>query len=91
VATPNTILAWHRQFVDQTCDGTPQRQAPGRPKVGADVEALVVRMAQENRSWGYDRIVGALSNLGGCPRISVSSSLNPGLAWCSRAQRGRCP
>ena len=64
VATPNTILAWHRKFVDQTCDGTPQRQAPGRPKVGADVEALVVRMAQENRSWGYDRIVGALSNLG---------------------------
>ena len=24
----------------------------------------MVRMAQENRSWGYDRIVGALANLG---------------------------
>src|SRR2546427_7737693 len=24
----------------------------------------LVRMAQENRSWGYDRIVGALANLG---------------------------
>jgi putative transposase len=24
----------------------------------------VVRMAQENRSWGYDRIVGALANIG---------------------------
>jgi hypothetical protein len=23
-----------------------------------------VRMAEENRSWGYDRIVGALANLG---------------------------
>ena len=30
----------------------------------ADVEALVVRMARENADWGYDRIVGALSNLG---------------------------
>jgi hypothetical protein len=25
---------------------------------------VVVRMARENRSWGYDRIVGALANLG---------------------------
>src|SRR4051812_50226997 len=36
----------------------------GRPPVDAELEALVVRMAQENRSWGYDRIVGALANLG---------------------------
>ena len=32
--------------------------------INKEVEALVVRMAQENRSWGYDRIVGALANLG---------------------------
>jgi putative transposase len=64
VATPNTMLAWPRKFVDQKCDGSPQRQAPGRPKVDPALEALVVRMAQENCSWGYDRIVGALTNLG---------------------------
>src|SRR6266704_1527581 len=64
VATPNTILAWHRKFVGQQFDGSQQRQAPGRPKVDPALEALVVRMAQENRSWGYDRIVGALTNLG---------------------------
>jgi len=28
------------------------------------VEALVVRMARENSSWAYDRIAGALANLG---------------------------
>src|SRR3989441_8877496 len=64
VATPNTILARHRKFVDQKCEGSQQRQAPGRPKVAPALEALVVRMAQENRSWGYDRLVGALTNLG---------------------------
>ena len=28
------------------------------------MESLVVRMAKENPSWGYDRIVGAMANLG---------------------------
>jgi hypothetical protein len=28
------------------------------------VEALIVCIAQENSSWGYDRIAGALANLG---------------------------
>jgi hypothetical protein len=32
--------------------GRPQRKAPGRPPVDAELEALVVRLAQENRSWG---------------------------------------
>src|SRR6185295_6031075 len=36
----------------------------GRPRTGSDVETLLVRMAEENRTWGYDRIVGALANLG---------------------------
>ena len=30
----------------------------------SEVEDLVVRMAKENSGWGYDRIVGALANLG---------------------------
>jgi putative transposase len=36
----------------------------GRPPIDKEVEDLMVRMAEENRSWGYDRIVGALANLG---------------------------
>jgi hypothetical protein len=32
--------------------------------VEPEVEALVVRLARENSGRGYDRIVGALSNLG---------------------------
>ncbi len=36
------------------------------PKIGfkREVEQLIVRMAKENHDWGYDRIVGALANLG---------------------------
>jgi hypothetical protein len=36
----------------------------GRPRVTRQVQQLIVRMANENRDWGYDRIVGALANLG---------------------------
>ena len=64
IVTPATILAWHRKLVAQKFDGSQQRKAPGRPPIAQEVEALVVRMARENRSWGYDRIVGALANLG---------------------------
>jgi putative transposase len=64
ILTPDTILAWHRRLVAQKFDGSQQRKAPGRPRIDPEVEALVVRMARENRSWGYDWIVDALANLG---------------------------
>ena len=64
VAKPDTILAWYRRLVAEKFDGSKYPQYPGRPRVSAEVEALVVRMARENSGWGYDRIVGALANLG---------------------------
>jgi putative transposase len=64
IVKPDTILGWHRQLVAQKCDGSQQRKGPGRPTIDQELEALVVRMARENRSWGYARIVGALANLG---------------------------
>ena len=50
IVTPKTILAWHRRLVAQKFDSSTQRKAPGRPSIDAELEALVVRMAQENRS-----------------------------------------
>ena len=64
IVKPDTILAWHRKLVAKKFDGSQQRKALGRPTIDQELEALVVRMAQENRSWGYDRLVGALANLG---------------------------
>ena len=64
VARPKTILAWYRRLMARKFDGSKHRSYPGRPRVGSELEALIVRMAQENKGWGYDRIAGALANLG---------------------------
>src|SRR5947207_5855882 len=64
VAKPETILAWYRKLVARKFDGSKARRGPGRPRIAPEVEQLIVRMAEENRDWGYDRIAGALANLG---------------------------
>src|SRR5262249_50822535 len=64
VAKPETILAWYRRLIARKFDGSKQGSYPGRPRVGPEREALILRMAQENAGWGYDRISGALTNLG---------------------------
>lgn len=64
IVKAETILAWHRTLVARKFDSSQKRQAPARPRIDKELEALVVRLAQENRSWGYDRLVGALADLG---------------------------
>jgi hypothetical protein len=64
ITKPATILAWYRRLVAQKFDGSKHRAYPGRPPISRDVIDLVVQMARESPSWVYDRIVGALSNLG---------------------------
>jgi len=63
-ARPDTILGWYRKLIARKFDGSKARRYPGRPRVDRAIEDLVVRMAKANVTWGYDRIVGALSNLG---------------------------
>jgi len=70
IVTPETLLAWHRMWIASKYDGSDRRK-PGRPRLEAQIEELIVRMAQENRIWGYDRIQGALQNLG--HRVSAST------------------
>ena len=64
VAKPDTILAWYRRLMARKFDGSKLRTSPGRPRIAPELEALIVRFARENSGWGYDRIVGALANLG---------------------------
>ena len=64
VVKPATIRAWHRSLIEHQGNCSQLCKAVGRPRMPQEIEDLVVRMARENRSWGYDRIVGALANLG---------------------------
>jgi hypothetical protein len=63
-AKPETILGWYRKLIANKFDGSKFRRSVGRPRVDQETERLVVQMARENPSWGYDRIVGALANVG---------------------------
>jgi hypothetical protein len=64
LVTPNTLLRWYQRLIAQKFDGSKQRRALGRPRIAEEVEQLVIRMAEENATWGYRRIQGALANLG---------------------------
>src|SRR6202158_4041816 len=58
IVSPDTLLRWHRRLVAQKWNFV-HRRGPGRPGIMRDVSGLIVRMAQENPSWGYTRIQGA--------------------------------
>jgi transposase InsO family protein len=62
IMTPDTLLAWRRTLIAKQYGGS-TRRGPGRPPVMGEIRALIVRMATENRGWGYTRIQGALANL----------------------------
>ncbi len=64
LVTPDTLMRWYKRLIAQKFDGSKQRRQRGRPRVAEEIELLVVRMAEENRTWGYRRIQGALANLG---------------------------
>ena len=63
-AKPDTLLAWYRKLIANKFEGSKFRKFRGRPRVDEQTERLVVQMAKENPGWGYDRIVGAMTNLG---------------------------
>ncbi len=64
VAKPDTLLGWYRKLIARKFDGPKARRYPGRPRIARELEELVVRMAKENVTWGYDRIIGAVAHLG---------------------------
>ena len=51
LAKPDTILGWYSELVAEKFAGSKHRRSPGRPRVSAEIENLVVRLARENSGW----------------------------------------
>src|SRR6266566_2326494 len=64
IVRPETILAWHRRLIAKKFDGSKNRPPGKGGSTRDEIEELVLQLARENRTWGYRRIAGALSNLG---------------------------
>ena len=60
---PQTILNWHQALVRRKWTFTNNRRV-GRPPIPEEVRQLVIRLANENTDWGYDRIADELLKLG---------------------------
>ena len=63
IVIPDTLLRWFRVLIAKKW--TYAKTNPlGRPPVDPGLEKLVLRLIQQNPTWGSNRIVGALDNLG---------------------------
>jgi transposase InsO family protein len=76
---PDTILEWHRRLVANKC--TYAGGAHGNAEAMKSITRHVLRMARENPTWGYDKLQGALKNLGHivCPNTIKAILLRNGI------------
>ena len=61
---PETVLGWHRALVRRKWAAYGRRRRPGRPRLDAKVQELILRIARDNPKWGCVRIRGELLKLG---------------------------
>jgi len=78
ILTPDTLSRWHRELVAQKWTFIERRRL-GRPRIRAELVPLVVRMARENRGWGYTRTSGNRPLTAGRERL---------LRYCARRSPG---
>jgi len=63
IMRPETVMRWHRAGFRRYWRWK-SRNLGGRPKIAADLRALIRRISVENRLWGAPRIHGELLKLG---------------------------
>ena len=63
IVQPETLLRWHRQGFKLYWKYK-ARAASAKPKISAEVVALIKEMAAQNRLWGAERIRGEFLKLG---------------------------
>ena len=59
---PDTLLKWHRELVRHKWTFK-KKASRGRPPISPELEALLLRLANENPSWGYGKLKGELGKL----------------------------
>jgi len=86
IVKPATVVAWHRKGFRLLWKWK-SRKRGGRPKVNAEIRALVRQMAEANVGWGAPRIHGELLKLGfevsqaTVSRYMPKSSKSPSQTW----------
>jgi putative transposase len=60
---PDTLLKWHRELVCRKWTFK-TKASRGRPSIDPELEALILRLARENPTWGYGKLEGELGKLG---------------------------
>src|SRR5438132_2800929 len=86
IIRPGTLLRWHRAGFCRYWRWK-SRSLGGRPRIAADLRALIRRMSAENPLWGAPRIHGELLNYGArrASMVSCSSSASRSLSRASRS------
>ncbi len=64
IVSPDTVLRWHRDLLRRHHAKASRPKRPGRPPTVRSIKRLVLRLANENASWGYRRVHGELAVLG---------------------------
>ena len=86
IIRPETLVRWHRAGFRRYCRWK-SRPLGGRPKIGADLRALIRQMSAENPLWGAPRVHGELLKLGF--EVAQSSVAKYMVKRCGPPSQGR--
>jgi transposase InsO family protein len=86
IIRPETLVRWHRAGFRRYWRWK-SRSLGGRPKIAAELRALIRRMSAENPLWGAPRIHGELLKLG---FEVVQSSVTKYMLRCGPPSQGWC-
>jgi putative transposase len=64
IVTPHTVVRWQRRRFREYWTQLSGRTTAGRPRINAEIRALITRMATANPLWGALRIHGELLKIG---------------------------
>ena len=81
IVTPETVLRWQRRRFHEYWTRLSRRTNGGRPRVNAEIRALITRIATANPLWGAPRIHGRVegwrgTSSGPSPAPATSNGAN---------------